>query len=253
MKVSIITVTFNSGATLFQTIQSVLNQTYKDIDYWLIDGLSSDDTIDIIKSFEDKFAGRLHYILEKDKGIYDAMNKGVNQCTGDIIGILNSDDFFTSNDVIEKMVHHFTEDVDMVYGDVHFIKGNRLNRCTRYYSGKIFKPWMVRFGFIPPHPSVYIRSAIYTKYGAYDDSYQISADYELIARLCYKNRIKTKYIHMDFVTMRIGGASTRNWNRRLLGTKEDLIACRRLGIKTNIYMIFFKYVIKILESLFIRK
>lgn len=252
MKISIITVSFNSKDTLKDTIISVLRQTYTDIEYIIVDGKSTDDTLKIIRECEPLFYGRMKWISETDKGIYDAMNKGVAMCTGDVIGILNSDDYFTSNDVIERMVSNFSDDVDMVYGDVHFVKEKKLDKCTRYYSGKIFKPWMVRFGFIPPHPSIYIRRGIYTKYGVYDDSYQISADYELIARLCYKNRIKTKYIHMDFVTMRMGGASTRSLQMRLLGTKEDIIACRQLGIKTNKYMIFFKYVIKILESFFIR-
>lgn len=255
MKVSIITVTYNSAETIADTIESVLSQTYHDIDYWIIDGLSKDNTIDIVKSYEEKAEGRLHWISEKDKGIYDAMNKGIAHSQGDVIGILNSDDFFTSNDVIEKMVAAFERnpETDIIYGDVHFVKEDNLKKCVRYYSGRIFTPALIRFGFIAPHPSFYIRREIFEKYGVYDDNYKISADYELIARFCHIHRIKRKYLHLDFVTMRIGGASTRNVQARILGTKEDLIACKKLGIYSNKFMIYCKYIIKIAESLFILK
>lgn len=252
LKVSIITVAYNSAETIGHTIESVLAQSYPNIEYWIIDGLSNDNTIQIIESYKEKFNGRLHWISEKDKGIYDAMNKGIVRCSGDVIGILNSDDFFTDNKVIEKMTQTFTNDIDAVYGDVHFVKANNLNKCVRYYSGRVFKPWMVKYGFIPPHPSLYIRKDIFEKYGVYDDSYKISADFEIIARLLYKNKIKAKYIHLDFVTMRVGGASTKNWKARKLGTKEDIIACKQLGIKTNKFNIWCKYFIKTWETIFIR-
>ena len=197
MKVSIITVAYNSAETIADTIESVLSQTYRDIDYWIIDGVSKDNTIDIVKEYEAKSEGRLHWISEKDKGIYDAMNKGIAHCTGDVIGILNSDDFFTSHDVIRK--------------------------------------------------------EIFEQYGVYDPNYKISADYELIARFCHIHKIKRKYIHLDFVTMRIGGASTKNIKARILGTEEDLIACKKLGIYSNKFMIYCKYFIKSIESLLIRK
>lgn len=252
LKVSIITVAYNSAETIGHTIESVLTQSYPNIEYWIIDGLSNDNTIQIIESYKEKFNGRLHWISEKDKGIYDAMNKGIVRCSGDVIGILNSDDFFTDNKVIEKMTQAFTNDIDAAYGDVHFVKANNLNKCVRYYSGRVFKPWMVKYGFIPPHPSLYIRKDIFEKYGVYDDSYKISADFEIIARLLYKNKIKAKYIHLDFVTMRVGGASTKNWKARKLGTKEDIIACKQLGIKTNNFNIWCKYFIKTWETIFIR-
>jgi glycosyltransferase involved in cell wall biosynthesis len=244
MKVSIVTTAYNSEKTIKRTIESVLNQTYPDIEYWIIDGSSSDGTIDIIRSFEPRFNGRLHWISEKDEGIYDAMNKGVSRSTGDVVGILNSDDFFTSNDVISRMTEHFTDDLDAVYGDVHFVKSNNLKKSVRYYSGKQFRPWMIRFGFIPPHPSLYIRRSIYEKYGLYDTSYRISADVDLIARLSYVHKISMKYIPMDFVTMLVGGESTKNLRNRWIGTKEDLKACRKLGIKSNIVFVHLKYLLK---------
>jgi glycosyltransferase involved in cell wall biosynthesis len=172
------------------------------------------------------------------------MNKAIQMATGDIIGILNSDDYLTSSQVIAKIVENFDNQTDAVYGDVHFVKSDNIEKCVRYYSGKPFRPWMVRFGYIPPHPSFYVRRSIYEKYGLYDTSFKISADVEMIARLCYIKCIRTKYINMDFVTMLIGGISTKNIKNRWVGTKEDLIACQKLGIKSNIIFVHFKYFIK---------
>lgn len=252
MKVTVITVAYNSSKTLADAIESVLRQTYKDIEYWIIDGESNDGSVDIIKKYESAFQGRLHWISEKDKGIYDAMNKGICMAKGDIIGILNSDDFFSADDVIEKMVAQFTDDVDAVYGDVHFVKEANNLKCVRYYSGKIFRPWMVKFGFVPPHPSFYARKKLFDQYGLYDDSFKISADFEMIARLCWKHKVKMKYIHLDFVAMLIGGASTRSVKSRVEGTKEVIVACKKLNIKTCPLLVYMKYPIKIIESLFIK-
>ena len=245
MKVSIVTVGYNCAKTLRRTIDSILQQTYFDIEYIVVDGGSTDGTMDIIQSYEKQFKGRLHWISEKDNGIYDAMNKGIKMSTGDIVGILNSDDYLTSNNVVERIVEEFTDDVDAVYGDIHFVKEDNLQKSVRYYSGKHFKPWMVRFGFIPPHPSFYIRRETYIKYGYYDTSLRISADVEMIAALTYIHKIPTKYINMDFVTMLVGGESTKSLSNRWLGTKEDLIACRKLGIKSNIVFVHFKYFLKL--------
>ncbi|MBQ5981747.1 MAG: glycosyltransferase [Prevotella sp.] len=252
MKVTVITVAYNSSKTLADAIESVLRQTYGDIEYWIIDGNSNDGSVDIIRKYESAFQGRLHWISEKDKGIYDAMNKGIRMATGDVIGILNSDDFFTSDDVIEKMVAQFTDDVDAIYGDVHFVRDNNRQKCVRYYSGRIFRPYMVKFGFVPPHPSFYARKKLFEQYGLYDDSYTISADFEMIARLCWKYKVKMKYVHLDFVSMRIGGASTRSVRSRTKGTNEVIMACRNLGVNTCAPMVYMKYPIKILESLIIR-
>ena len=253
MKVSIITASYNSAATIKQTITSVLQQTYANIEYIIVDGDSTDNTLQIVKTMLPIFNGRLIYISEQDKGIYDAMNKGIRMATGDVVGILNSDDYFTAHDVIEKMVSNFTEDVAAVYGDIHFVREDDTTNCARYYSGAFFKPWLVKFGFIAPHPSFYIRKSVYDKYGLYNIKYKISADFELVARICYVNKIKTKYLHQDFVTMRIGGASTKNLRSRWIGLRETLQACNDLGINTNILNIMMKYLIKIISGLLIRK
>jgi len=255
MKVTIITVAYNSGKTIADAIESVLAQTYPDIEHWIIDGGSTDETLQVIRRYEQRAHGRLHWISEKDKGIYDAMNKGIARSTGDVIGILNSDDFFTSNDVIERMVAAFEQvpDTDIVYGDVHFVKKDDLGKCVRYYSGRIFTPALIRFGYIAPHTSFYIRREVFEKYGVYDPNYRISADFELIARFCHIHRLKRQYLHLDFVTMRMGGASTRNLRARMLGTKEDLRACKKIGIYSNWAMICCKFFIKGASTLFIRK
>lgn len=253
MKVSIITASYNSAATIKQTITSVLQQTYANIEYIIVDGGSTDNTLQIVKTMLPIFNGRLIYISEQDKGIYDAMNKGIRMATGDVVGILNSDDYFTAHDVIEKMVSSFTEDVAAVYGDVHFVREDDTTNRVRYYSGVFFTPWLVKFGFIAPHPSFYIRKSVYDKYGLYNIKYKISADFELVARICYVNKIKTKYLHQDFVTMRIGGASTKNLRSRWIGLRETLQACNDLGINTNILNIMMKYLIKIISGLLIRK
>ena len=253
MKVSIITVAYNSEKTLGEAMASVLRQTHKDIEYIVVDGLSMDNTVGVIKDYEPQFGNRLQWVSEKDRGIYDAMNKGVQMATGDVVGILNSDDFLTADTVIERMVEQFPADAGAVYGDVHFVKKGREDRCVRYYSGRVFRPWLVRIGYLPPHPSLYVRRELFEQYGYYDASLRISADFELIARLCYKNGVPMKYLHIDFVTMRMGGTSTRNWSNRLLGAEENLIACRANGIRTNWFLICLKYPIKYLQSLFIRK
>lgn len=252
MKVSIITASYNSAATIKQTIISVLQQTYTNIEYIIVDGYSTDNTLQIVKTMLPEFKGRLIYISEQDKGIYDAMNKGIRMATGDVVGILNSDDYFTAHDVIEKMVESFTKDVDAVYGDVHFVREDDTTNCARYYSGAFFKPWLVKFGFIAPHPSFYIRKSIYEKYGLYDIKYKIAADFELIARMCYIHKIRIKYLHQDFVTMRVGGASTKNLRSRWIGLRETLQACNDLGINTNILNIMMKYIIKIISGLLIK-
>lgn len=210
MRISILTATYNSNKTLKYTIGSVLNQSYKEYEYIVVDGASKDGTLDVVKAYEPNFERKLKYISEADRGIYDAMNKGINMSTGDVVGILNSDDFFTSDDVIAKVVEAFAADdsIDAVYGDIHFVKDENLNKCTRYFSSRYFRPWMLRFGFMPAHPSFYCKKSVFEKYGLYDLQYRTSSDFEMMVRLLWKHKIKTKYLNMDFVTMRAGGEST---------------------------------------------
>lgn len=248
MKISVITVCYNSAQSLRDTIQSVLKQSYPNIEYILIDGDSKDNTVDIIKEYEPLFHTRLKWISESDKGIYDAMNKGIRMATGDIVGILNSDDFFSNNNVVAKIVKVFeNEPVAAIYGDVRFVSPDNLNKTVRYYSSKVFSPRLFRFGFMPAHPSFYTYRKNYEQLGLYRTDYRIAADYELLIRFLYTNRLKTWYLPFDFVTMRTGGASTRSWKSNLILNKEIVRACRENGIYTNLLILCFKYLYKVTE------
>lgn len=251
MRISIITVAYNSDKTLRDTINSVLAQTYEDIEYIVVDGLSKDKTVDIIREYEPQFAGRMKWISEKDSGLYDAMNKGIRMATGDVVGILNSDDFFTSNDVIEKVVAGFTKDTDAVYGDIHFVNPDNLQRCVRYYSSKIFKRSLMKMGFIPAHPSFYCRKECFEKFGYYKTDYKIAADFDLLLRFIYVHQIRIKYLPVDMVTMRLGGASTDGWKSRLVMMNEHLRSFKENGVKTNRFWLSLRYFYKITE--YIRK
>ncbi len=247
MKVSIVTATYNSAHTLKECVQSVLSQTYADIEYIVVDGASTDDTLNILRQFQPIFCGRMKWVSENDEGIYDAMNKGIEMSSGDVVGILNSDDYFTSNDVISRMVEAFSSDMDAIYGDVHFIQDGKPDKCVRYYSSKHFRPIWLRFGFMPAHPSFYCRRKIFKKAGLYKTDYTIGSDFEMMVRLFKIYKIYARYLPMDFVTMRIGGASTRNVNSRIQLIRDDVRGCRENGIYTNPLMISLKFLYKIFE------
>lgn len=252
MKISIITATYNSSKTLRDTIESVLNQNYNNIEYIIIDGGSKDNTIDIIKEYEPKFNGRLKWISEKDNGIYDAMNKGICLSSGEVVGILNSDDFYTTNNSIENIIVGFDSNTDMVYGDLHFVNPNDLNKCIRYYSSKIFKRGLMRFGFMPAHPTCYIRKNIYDRYDLYNTKYKIASDFELLLRYIFINKIRIKYLPFDFVTMRTGGASTESLGSRKLIFKEHIIALKENKVYSNSFLLSLRYIYKVYELVFIK-
>lgn len=246
--ISIITATFNSAKTLKDTIQSVLRQTNKDFEYLIIDGGSTDETIDIVKSYESEFSGRLKWVSEKDQGIYDAMNKGIKMASGDVVGILNSDDYFTSDDILQTVADAFKcQEIDAIYGDIHFIRDGNPQKCIRYYSSRMFRPFWLRFGFMPAHPSFYCKREVFEKAGLYSLDYKIGADYEMMVRLFKRHKIKSLYVNKDFVTMRTGGASNNNVRSRLTLIEEDVKACRVNGIYTNRFFIMLKFLYKIFE------
>lgn len=246
--ISIITATYNSAETINDTIKSVLCQTNKDFEYIIVDGGSTDETIDIVKSYESEFSGRLKWVSEKDKGIYDAMNKGIKMASGDIIGILNSDDYYTSDDILQTIADAFKcQNVDAIYGDIHFIKDGVPDKCVRYYSSRLFSPFWLRFGFMPAHPSFYCKRDVFDKSGLYRLDYKIGSDYEMMVRLFRKYKISSRYVPKDFVTMRTGGASSSNLNSRLTLIKEDVRACRDNGIYTNELFVCLKFLYKIFE------
>lgn len=248
MKISLITVTFNSDATLRNTIQSVLFQTYNNIEYIVIDGQSKDKTVEIIKEYEPLFKGRMKWLSEKDNGLYDAMNKGIRMATGDVVGILNSDDFFTSMSVLESVSKEMaTETVDAIYGDIHFVHAENLDKCVRYYSSKIFHRKLMRLGFIPAHPSFYCRKECFEKFGLYKTDYKICADFDLLLRFIYVHRINIRYLPVDMVTMRMGGVSTSGVKSRLLAMNEHLRSFKENGVKSNRFLLSLRYVYKLKE------
>jgi len=250
VKISIITATYNSAQTLGDTMKSVLSQTYQNIEYIVADGASTDGTCNLIRQFAPRFNGRMKWLSENDNGIYDAMNKGIQMATGDVVGILNSDDYFTSDDVIERVARAFSDDIDAVYGDVHFIHDGHPNKCVRYYSSKPFRPLWLRFGFMPAHPSFYCRRSVYEKAGLYKTDYQIGSDYEMMVRLFMVHHVRAKYIPLDFVTMRTGGTSTRNVKSRIQLIEDDVRGCRENGVYTNRLMISMKFLYKVFEFKF---
>jgi glycosyltransferase involved in cell wall biosynthesis len=216
MKVSILTVCYNSANTLEKTINSVANQTYKNIEYIIVDGNSKDNTLQIVKNNESKIS---KWISEPDKGLYDAMNKGIELATGDLIGILNSDDTFNSNTIIEEIVNfHQQNDVDASIGNIIQHKEN--GKVVRLYSSKYWNPEKLKIGFMPPHPSIFFKRGLFYKYGNYDLGFKIGADYELISRFFLKNRISWKYSGITTTAMLVGGLSSSGSSSYKLITKE---------------------------------
>jgi glycosyltransferase involved in cell wall biosynthesis len=245
LTVSIITVSNNSVRTITDTINSVLAQTYLHIEYIIIDGSSTDGTIELVNSYGKKIS---RFISEPDNGIYDAINKGIRIATGDIVGILNSDDFFYDNKVIEKVADAFIADnIDAVFGDVQFVNPVRTTKVVRYYSSKHFKTSKFKFGYMPAHPSFYLKRKLFEKIGYYKTDYKIAADYELLIRFLFINRIKYKYLEMPFVSMRTGGVSNTSIRSNYILNKEIARACEENGIKTNFFFIYSKYFKKIFE------
>ena len=249
MTISIIIATYNSAATLRDSLKSIRNQTYNNYEIIIIDGSSSDGTVALIRGFEPIFGSKMKWVSEPDKGIYDAMNKGIRAASGDIVGILNSDDFYTSNDILETVAKAFEEDPDLdaVYADVHYCKWGEVTSPVRYYSSKVFRPFLMRLGFMPAHPSFYVRKEVYEKVGLFDTSFKIAADFDILLRMIFLNRIKTKYIEKDFVTMRVGGVSSSGYQSHKLINKEHLASLKKNGVKSNVILLSLRYLYKIYE------
>lgn len=258
MKISVITATWNSGRTIGDTLRSVFNQSFTNVEHIIKDGGSKDDTLEICKNFEQKYykdecKGRTINILsDKDKGIYDAMNQGVKAATGDVIGILNSDDFYTSDDVLARVAEEFEKNpqLEAVYGDIHFVKDENLKKCTRYFSSRYFRPWALRFGFMPAHPSFYVRREVYEKYGLYDLDFRTSSDFEMMVRLFVKEKIRSKYINKDFVTMRAGGESTAGLEAKRKVNRDIAGSLKKHGVYSNQFFQSLRYFWRIGEIVY---
>ena len=242
MKVSVITVCFNSEKTIEDTLKSVAAQTYQNIEYIVIDGASSDSTNEVIEKYIDLVSV---HVSEKDNGLYDAMNKGIQLATGDIVGIINSDDILCDETIIQKVVDGI-EGVDCVYADVAFYRKDDLGKMVRYYSSDGFSIRKLSRGMMPAHPSIYVRRECYIQVGSYSTNYSIASDFDMVVRLFSLPDFKSRYIPLEFVKMRLGGISTGGFKANYLLNKEILDSCRVNNISTNWLKLLSKYPGKLL-------
>jgi glycosyltransferase involved in cell wall biosynthesis len=252
IKISIITVSYNSAATLGDTLRSVAGQTYKNVEHILVDGASKDDTVNVVHNYGRHLA---QYVSESDRGIYDAMNKGILLATGDVIGILNSDDFYTGNRVLEDVSKIFMEnpEIKIVMGNIDFVNGENLFRVIRRVKSKWFVPWMMRFGLTPPHPAVFIKKSVYDHIGLYKLNYKIAADFEYFVRIFLKDNVKYKILDQQMVRMRTGGASTSGWLSTNINTKEMLNSFFENKLYTNYFMLLLRLPIKYFLEVFLTR
>lgn len=247
MKVSIITVSYNSAETIEATIRSVVSQTYQNIEYIIIDGASKDGTMDIVNRYKSNISV---IVSEPDKGIYDAMNKGVERATGEIIGILNSDDFYADDLVIEDVVAKFHEtSSDALYADLVYVKRDRTDQILRVWSAGEYYPGRFLKGWMPPHPTFFVRRTFYERFGTYNTSLRSAADYELMLRFVHKHSIKLAYLPRVITKMRSGGQSNISLRNRIKANLEDRAAWRMNDITPAWYTLTWKPLSKVFQYL----
>ncbi|MEX0636146.1 MAG: glycosyltransferase family 2 protein, partial [Ferruginibacter sp.] len=243
IKVSIITVTYNSAKFLQDCIRSVQTQQYKNIEHIIIDGKSTDGTIDIIKKNEACIAT---WISETDRGIYDAINKGMAMATGDVLGILNSDDLLDNDQVITNIVETFlSSNAEVVYGDLEVVAQDDTNKVLRIWKGQPFNRNRFRYGWMPAHPTFYVKRSLVSKYGGYESHYFTAADYEFMARYLYQHKVTACYLPVLIVRMRTGGASNKNLKQRLRANRRDYLAMKRNKIPFALIASILKPLIKV--------
>lgn len=223
MKISIITVVYNNHKTIRTAIESVLGQHYSDIEYIIVDGKSTDGTLEVVNAYRSRID---QVVSEKDLGIYDAMNKGIALCTGEVIGILNSDDVYEDNEVLQTVMNTFIKhpELDIVYGDLVYVKNDDLNRVVRKWTSGSYYPTFFEEGNVPPHPSLFIKRNVYEKVGLFNLDMRLAADYEFMLRLFKLHRFNSKYLNKLFVRMRLGGATNGSIKNIINGNLEILSA-----------------------------
>ncbi|WP_417939616.1 glycosyltransferase family 2 protein [Flavobacterium sp. RS13.1] len=246
MKISIITVVYNNEKTINVAINSVLGQTYKNIEYIIIDGDSKDNTVNLINEYKEKLG---YFISEPDKGIYDAMNKGITVATGDVIGILNSDDLYQDSEVIKDVAEQFNNDpeLDILYGDLVYVKRDDINEVVRNWKSKQYYNRFFEDGNVPPHPTLFVKREVYEKVGSFDLKYKLAADYELMLRMLKKNSFSIKYIGRLVVKMRLGGATNESFTNIVNQNKEVLKAWNNNGLKVPIRLMPLRIIIRLLQ------
>ncbi len=231
MKISIISVVLNNKDFIEDCINSVLSQTYDNIEYIIIDGGSTDGTIDVIKKYDNKIA---RWVSEPDKGIYDAMNKGIGMTSGDVVGILNADDTYHSTDILKDIVACMSDiKIDACYSDLVYVDQKDVNRVVRYWKSCTFVPGLFKQAWVPPHPTFFVRKRMYDQYGVFDLRYRLAADFELMARFLENYRIQVSYIPKIFVKMRVGGATNKSIVNIIKQNYEILQACNKNNIKIS--------------------
>ena len=238
MKISIVTPAFNSAKTIRHTIESVARQTYPNVEYIIVDGGSHDATAKIVAHYADVVDV---FISEPDRGVYDAMNKGIRAASGDIVAILNSDDFYTHSHVLGQIAIAFQESgADSVYGDLQYVDQHNPQKVIRHWESGVFQRRSFLAGWMPPHPAFFVKRAVYQRHGLFNLSLKSSADYELMLRFLYKHQVSATYVSDVLVRMRVGGLSNATWRSRLRANKEDRVAWEINGIKPRFYTTILK-------------
>ncbi len=245
IKISIITVTYNSAQTLEHTIQSVLSQTYPNVEYIIVDGKSSDNTLEIIEKYKSRIS---QFVSEKDDGLYHAINKGIALATGDIIGILHADDFFIDNNVLANVAETFsTNKADAVYADLYYVDKDNTDKIIRTWKSGVYKASSFLWGWMPPHPTFFVKKDAYTKYGLFNTTLRSAADYEIMLRLLFKHKIKVAYLPKFIVKMRVGGQSNASINNRVKANNEDRLAWKLNNLKPHFFTLTLKPLRKITQ------
>ena len=245
MKVSVVTVVYNNTETIVSAIDSVLGQNYPNREYIIIDGGSTDGTLEKIRSYGNKID---LLISEPDRGIFDAMNKGLYNATGEVIAFLNSDDFYADNQVIDRVVAALQDDtVDAVFGDLHYVYSDNTSRVFRVWKSGVYKQGSFLYGWMPPHPAFFAKRTVYERYGKFNTEFKIAADYELLLRLMHINKINVSYLPEVLVKMRTGGVSNAGLRNRLLANFEDRKAWDINGVRPYFFTLFLKPARKILQ------
>lgn len=246
MKISIITVAYNSAKTIRDTLESVCNQEHKNVEHIIVDGKSTDNTLNIVQCFPHI----AKIVSEQDKGLYDAMNKGIKLATGEVIGILNSDDMYANRQVLSKVAALFlNKNASTVYGDLQYVDASDVTKVLRTWRAGRFKRSDFYYGWMPPHPTFFVRKSIYDKVGLFDTSLRSASDYEIILRILFRYGYNADYIPEIMVKMRAGGKSNASLRHRMLANKEDRAAWKLNDLNPYFFTLYLKPLRKIFQFL----